>query len=148
MIEVRHSVAGAAIAAVDAGLLNRVRKTSIILGLVMAAPLATTFGLMAAAGWLAGIAWSLFNLAALASLVRMVMADKTDRAAITAVSAIKFPLLYGAGFVMLGVLKLPALWWAAGFTWPLFVAVMKSLGRLYLGLDEGTRTARTLNRSR
>jgi len=49
--------------------------------------------------------------------------------------AVKFGILYGVAVVLLAVLHVPALWWAAGFTWPLFVAIMKAIGRTYLGLD-------------
>jgi hypothetical protein len=121
-----------------------VRKTSTVLGLVLSAPFATYFGWMAAAGWIAGFLWSLANLAAIAGLVRHVLADgPRDRRAIATVLAVKFPGLYGIGFVALAVLHFPAMWLVAGFTWPLFVAVMKAAGRLYMGLDEtATRSGR------
>lgn len=141
MIEARNSVATAALSAVDADLLRRVRKTSIVLGTVAGIPLATYFGLMAGAAWLCGIAWSLVNLALIASVMRRVLADERDKVAIALVLAVKFPVLYVAGFVLLALLRLPAAWLVAGFTWPLFVAVMKAAGRAYLGLDETvTRT--------
>jgi hypothetical protein len=89
VIEARNSVATAWWTAVDADLLSRVKKTSLVLGVVVGIPLTTYFGLMAGAAWVAGIAWSLVNLGMM-----------------------------------------------AGFTWPLFVAVMKAAGRAYLGLDE------------
>lgn len=122
--------------AVDADLLRRVRKTSILLGTIAGIPLATYFGLMAGAAWLGGIAWSLVNLAMIASLMQRVLADERDKAAIVKALMIKFPVLYAAGFVLLALLRLPAAWLVAGFTWPLFVAVMKAAGRAYLGLDE------------
>ncbi len=142
MIEVRHNATNAAWSAVDPDLLHRVRKTSIILGLVLAAPFATYCGLMAAAGWIVGIAWSLVNLGMIAAIVRRVLADgPRDKTAIAVALGIKFPLLYGVGLVCLALLHLPAGWLVAGFTWPLFVAVMKAAGRLYLGLDESAAHA-------
>jgi len=135
--EVRRSVARATWTSVDATLLKRVRRTSIIVGLVMAIPFATYFGLMAAAGFIAGGAWSLANLAAIQSIVRRVLTDgERDKGAIVKALAVKFPVLYAAGFLMLAVAKLPVMWWVAGFSWPFFVATMKAAGRLYLRLDE------------
>lgn len=136
MIEARNSVATAWWTAVDADLLSRVKKTSLVLGVVVGIPLTTYFGLMAGAAWVAGIAWSLVNLGMMAALVRRVLADERDKWAIVKALAVKFPVLYAAGLLLLSVLHLPAAWLVAGFTWPLFVAVMKAAGRAYLGLDE------------
>ncbi len=137
VIEARNSVTVAAWSAVDADLLRRVRRTSIVLGLVVGVPLTTYFGLMAGAAWLCGIAWSLVNLAMIASVTRLVLTDgPRDKGAIALAMTFKFPVLYGAGLLMLAVLQLPAAWLVAGFSWPLFVAVMKAAGRAYLRLDE------------
>jgi hypothetical protein len=121
----------------DADLLRRVRRTSILLGLVMAVPLAFYIGWMQSTAWIAGIAWSLANLAIIRSIVARVLMDgPRDKRALALSIAVKFPVLYGALAVMLAVLGLPVMWWMAGFSWPFFVAVMKSLGRMYLRLDE------------
>jgi len=121
----------------DVDLLRRVRKTSIVLGLVMAVPVAFYIGWLQATAWTAGWAWSLANLAVTRSIVARVLADgPRDKKALAMALGVKFPVLYGAVAVMLAVLGLPAMWWMAGFSWPFFVAVMKSLGRIYLRLDE------------
>jgi len=135
--EARHSVASATWGSMDADLLKRVRKTSIIVGLVVAVPFATYFGLMPAAGWLAGGAWSLANLAAIGSLVRRVLTmEPRDVGTIVFALTVKFPILYAAAVGFLVVTKLPVMWWVAGFSWPFFVAIMKAAGRLYIHLDE------------
>ncbi len=137
MTEVRHNATVAVWSALDADLLHRVRKTSLILGLVLGVPFATYFGLWAAAGWVAGFAWSIVNLGVIAALVRRILADEPrDKSAIVVALAVKFPVLYAVGFAALALLRLPPMWLAAGFTWPLFVAVMKAAGRIYMGLDE------------
>jgi hypothetical protein len=110
---------------------------SVILGAVAAILIAFYYGGMPALGWAAGIAWSLLNLAAVTSLVRgVITTEARDIAAIVVTLAIKFPVLYAIAVALLVVVKLPALWWVAGFTWPFFVLLLKSAGRLYLRLDE------------
>lgn len=137
MTEVRRNVVAATWASMDADLLRRVRKTSIVLGLVMAVPMAFYIGWLQATAWIAGWAWSLVNLAVTRSIVARVLTDgPRDKRALAMAMAFKFPVLYGAVALMLAVFGLPAMWWMAGFSWPFFVAVMKSLGRMYLHLDE------------
>jgi hypothetical protein len=134
--ERRHSAAGAIWSATDPGFLRRVRKTAIVLGIGVAAPIATYQGLVPAAGWLLGVGWSVVNLAATESIARLVLTlEPRSKAQIARRLAVKFGLLYGVAVVLLALLHVPALWWAAGFTWPLFVAIMKAVGRTYLGLD-------------
>jgi hypothetical protein len=121
--------------AISGDFLRRVRKSAIIFGLVLAAPLATSFGFGAVGGWIAGGAWSLFNLAAIAAVMRRVLTlEPRDRREIAIALLVKFPLLYAVGFGILAS-GLPAMWVLAGFTWPLLVAVLKAAGRSYLGLD-------------
>jgi hypothetical protein len=146
--EVRHNVVSATWASMDADLLRRVRRTSVVLGIVMAIPFAFYVGWLQAIAWIAGTAWSLANLAAIHSIVkqaltnwgpdRVVPVSANNKRALGLALAVKFPLLYAAGAAMLVILKLPVMWWMAGFLWPFFVAVMKSAGRLYLRLDETT----------
>jgi hypothetical protein len=128
--------------AIDGDFLRRVRTSSIAFGLVLAVPLATKFGWGAAGAWIAGGAWSIVNLAAIASVVRKVLTlEPRDRGAIVKTLAIKFPVLYAIGFGLLAA-GLPALWLLAGFSWPLFVAVLKAAGRSYLRLDDTTGASR------
>lgn len=135
--EVRHNVANTAWASMDADLLRRVRKTSLIVGLVMAIPVAFYIGWLPGTAFVAGMVWSLANLMAIHSIVSRVLTNEPrDKRAIVLAMGIKFPVLYAAGAAMLVLLKLPVMWWMAGFGWPFFVAVMKSVGRIYLRLDE------------
>jgi hypothetical protein len=121
----------------DLDLLKRVRKTSILIGLPLSAVISTYWGISAGGGWVAGAAWSLVNLYFLGSLVRKVITPgDRDVPSIVVTVFIKFPVLYGAGFLLLwnGYLSVAGL--VAGFTWPFFVMLMKGLGRYYLRLDE------------
>jgi hypothetical protein len=137
VIEVRHNVVSTAWASMDADLLRRIRKTSGLAGMVMAIPIAFYIGWLAGLAFVAGIAWSLANLAAIRSIVSRVLTnEKRDKRAIIIAMGIKFPVLYAAAAGMLVLFKAAVMWWLIGFGWPFFVAVMKSLGRIYLRLDE------------
>ena len=128
--------------AMDLDLLRRVRKSALVFGVVLAIVFATYFGVRAGVAWFAGVAWSLVNLYFITSVVTRVLTleDRKLRGIILAL-AVKFPVLYAAGFMLLK-LELPALWLVAGFTWPFFVIVMKGAGRAYLKMDEGGRSER------
>jgi hypothetical protein len=128
---------GAAVfSSLDAGFLRRVRKSSLVLGLLLAIPLAMSFGWQASLAWIAGSTWSLFNLMSIAAVVRRVVTlEPRDRAEIAKALAIKFPVLYVAGVGIL-VSGLPIAWVLAGFAWPFTVAVLKAAGRTYLRMDE------------
>jgi hypothetical protein len=127
---------GVEMTAIGGDFLRRVRKSAIVFGLVLAVPLASSFGLGAAGAWIAGGAWSLFNLVAIAAVIRRVLTlEPRDRREIAISLLIKFPLLYAIGFTILAS-GLPTMWVLAGFTWPLLVAVLKAAGRSYLGLED------------
>ena len=128
---------GAAVfSSLDADFLRRVRKSSMVLGFILSIPLATSMGWQAALAWIAGGAWSLVNLAAITSVVRRVLTlEPRDRAEIAKALALKFPILYAAGFGILAS-GLPIAWVLAGFAWPFAVAVLKAAGRSYLRIDE------------
>jgi hypothetical protein len=117
--------------------LARVRKTSIILGLIVAPVLAIYFGPGFGGAWLAGIAWSLVNLHVLSELMKLIVTKQARSSTkIGIIMAAKFPLLYAAGFLLLKSGFFPVIGLLAGFLWPLFVTTMKALGRAFLRLDE------------
>ena len=117
--------------------LKRVRKTSIILALVLFPVLATYAGVSFAAACIIGLAWSLANLHMISGLIRRVFAPaKKNHWMISLVFLAKFPVLYFLGFLVLQDGRLPIAGLLAGFMWPFFVMTMKALGRLYLKLDE------------
>jgi hypothetical protein len=120
----------------DLALLGRVRKSAIIAGVFIAIPFATYFGWQASAGWTAGIIWSLLNLHFSTSLIKNVLTfGDRDVNKILIGLAIKFPVLYLAGLLLLRSESFPAIWLVAGFTWPFFVLVLKGFSRAYLGMD-------------
>ena len=117
--------------------LDRVRTTSIILGLVTALFLAVYLDLGCGGAWLIGIAWSLANLHFIAGLMKHILTkEKRSYRKIALLMAVKFPVLYAAGFFLLQSGVLPITGLLAGFIWPFFVTTMKALGRAVMRLDE------------
>ncbi len=120
--------------------LDRVRKTSLLSGLLVSVVLMVYLGLPFAAAFSLGCAWSLINLHVIGVLVRLVLSDpKEHQFQIVAVMLIKIPALYGVGFVLLWCGVFPAVGLLAGFGWPLLVAFLKAAGRLLLGMDDPGR---------
>ena len=136
MTKVSGNLPGGRWSMMDLDLLRRVRKASIVFGVVLGIPLAFYFGWLSGLSWIAGIAWSLVNLAFITSLVKNVITLE-DRSVlrIALALAVKFPVLYLAGWLMLRE-GLPPLWMVAGFTWPFCVLVLKAGGRAYMKMDE------------
>ncbi len=122
---------------IDLDVLNRVRKTTIIIGIPLAIVITFYWGLPVGGGWAAGIAWSLINLYFIGSLVKKVVTTgKPNVSGAVIVMLIKFPVLYAAGLFLLWNGRLAVAGLVAGFSWPFFVLLMKALGRHYLKLDD------------
>jgi hypothetical protein len=117
--------------------LGRVRKTSIILALILFPVLSTYLGIAFGTACLVGAAWSLVNLHMIGGLIKRIFAPaKKNHWIISLVFFAKFPVLYFVGFLILQNSWFPISALLAGFMWPFFVMTMKALGRLYLRLDE------------
>ena len=117
--------------------LARVRKSTIIFGLVLLPVLSIYLGAGFGAGWIAGAAWSLLNICAITGLIKNIFVPAgKSYARIAVVFLVKFPVLYAAGFMALSSGYFPAAALLAGFSWPFFVMLMKALGRVYLKLDD------------
>lgn len=116
--------------------IDRVRRTAAAAGIVFVLVLWARFGAAPAAAFAAGAAWSLVNIHVLRVLTGLLLVrPETSKLRIAAVLAVKAPVLYGAGYLLLASGRLPVEGLLAGFAWPLCVVVLKALGRLLLGLD-------------
>jgi len=136
MTTVSSNVPGGRWSVMDLDLLRRVRNASLLFGAVLAIPIAYYFGWKGGLSWVAGIAWSVVNLAFITSLVKNVLTlEERNILRIVLALVVKFPVLYIAGWLMLRQ-GLSPLWIMAGFTWPFFVLVMKAGGRMYMKMDE------------
>ena len=121
----------------DLAFLARVRNASMIVGGIVAAPVAVAWGWQMGAAWVAGVAWSLVNLFFIGEVIKNVItAGDRDLVRILVAVAIKFPVLYALGLLFLWIEWLPVIGLVAGFSWPFFVMVMKAVGRAYLRMDE------------
>jgi len=114
---------------------RRVRRTSVITGLVIAWWVAVRWDLDAGVGWLLGCLWSLVNLYVIALVMRVTMSRERNRVRLLLVLAVKLPVLYGIGFFLLAIGRFPVIALLAGFTWPLLVITLKLLGRAVLRMD-------------
>ena len=95
-----------------------------------------------AQGFAAGALFGLANLAVLALLVRAVVrVEGPSRRRALTLAAVKFPLVYAMGFVLLGVLHVDALGFLAGFTAILATLLVTVLvtGRAAASSKSGTR---------
>jgi hypothetical protein len=117
--------------------LQRVKKTSLITGVLLFAVITTYLGFPAGAAWLVGCAWSLVNLYFIGLFVRVMVADGRRMRKVL-VAFVKVPVLYAIGYLLIRTSYFPLALLLAGFMWPLTVITLKALGRLILRLDSRT----------
>lgn len=116
--------------------MRRVRTTSLITGVALAWLVAARWNLGAGIGWVLGCLWSLANLYAISLVVRATMSGGKGRnIRLPLVLLVKLPVLYGLGFFVLTIDRLPTVAVLSGFTWPLIVITLKLLGRAVLKMD-------------
>jgi hypothetical protein len=114
---------------VGLGFVTRVVKTTAVVAIVIALFVSTYVSPAYGASVLLGALWNSLNLLIVASLVKLVLSDeKPGRRKILSVVALKFPVLYGLGFLLLRTSYLPVGGLLAGFSLVLAVIVLKALG--------------------
>ncbi len=107
----------------------RVIKTTAAVAVLAALFCATYFSPAVGLGLLAGAAWGCVNLFATGQVVRaLVSAERPGKVRILKLSFIKFPLLYGAGFLLLWSGVCPPESLVSGFSLVLLVIFLKALG--------------------
>ena len=112
----------------------RIVKTTAAVAAVTALFCVTYFSPAAGAGLLAGAAWGCLNLLATSHVVRTLVApEKPGKLRVLVLSFVKFPVLYGAGFLLLraGVFSPESL--VSGFSLVLLIIVLKALGASVAG---------------
>lgn len=117
--------------------LTRIWKTTLVVGAIVFAFTALYYDTRFATGILVGCLWGVANFIALtAVLISFVKPGEVNRKRALILAAIKFPVIYSVGYLILR-----AEWFApesllAGFSLLFFVTLMKALGRAYLKLDD------------
>ncbi|MCP4633746.1 MAG: hypothetical protein GY855_12530 [candidate division Zixibacteria bacterium] len=112
--------------------INRVAKTSIYLGLIQLPFVILYWGWQIAFGILLGCGWGAANLILIKFITTGALSDQNpNKTKILILGAIKFPLLYGIGYLLLKVGYFPPESLVIGFTIIFLVAFLKAVG-IYL----------------
>ncbi len=133
--------------------LKRIWKTTLVVGLVVFAFTAVYFEMQFAWGLLVGCLWGVANfvalIAVLTSFVTPRGAREVNRRRALILAAIKFPVIYGIGYLILRSEWFEPVSLLVGFSLLFMVTLLKALGRSYLKLDdhrEATTSADTDDR--
>ncbi len=117
--------------------LNRIWKTTLVVGMVVFAFTAVYFDVTFAWGLLVGCVWGVANFVALgAVLTAFVTPGNINRRRALILAAIKFPVIYGIGYLILRSEKFEPTSLLVGFSLLFLVTLLKALGRSYLKLDD------------
>lgn len=128
----------------DLRFIDRVIKTTLILAAILFPFFAVYININFALAVLLGAFWGCLNLLAIRIIVvSLLTPHKKNLSLGLIILLVKLPVLYGIGYLLLTWSYLPVgglLW---GFSGILIVAVLKVLGRLYLGLDNKVKANET-----
>jgi hypothetical protein len=117
--------------------LKRIWKTTLVVGLIVFAFTAVYFDMRFAWGLLVGCLWGVANFIALtAVLTSFVTPGEVNRRRALILAAIKFPLIYGLGYLILRSEWFEPTSLLVGFSLLFLVTLLKALGRSYLKLDD------------
>ena len=127
--------------------LTRIWKTTLVVGAVVFAFTAVYFDMMFAWGLIVGCLWGVANFIALtAVLTSFVTPGNVSRNRALILVAIKFPIIYGLGFLILHSEWFEPTSLLAGFSLLFMVTLLKALGRSYLKLDDNRESRDTASR--
>jgi hypothetical protein len=113
--------------------INRVARTSIYLGIIQLPFVTLYWGWQFGMGILLGCGWGAANLILIKFIVTGALsAERASKKKILILGAIKFPLLYGIGYLILKVGYFPPESLVIGFTTIFLVALLKVIGSYLL----------------
>jgi hypothetical protein len=127
---------------VDLKFIDRVIRTTLILAAVLFPFIALYINLNMALSILLGAVWGALNLWAIKIIIISLMPGQKKNTVVgLLVLFLKLPVLYALGYLLVtwNYLSVGGLLW--GFSGILIVPLMKVLGRMYLGLDDGDRAS-------
>jgi hypothetical protein len=119
--------------------LHRVLRATSVVGVLVFAFVAVYYNINFAGGLLTGCAWGIGNFWTLTRIITAVVRlGEVDRRRTLILAALKFPVLYLAGYFILRLDWFPPISLLAGFTILFVVIVLKAAGRMFLRLDDRT----------
>lgn len=117
--------------------LKRIWKTTLVVGVIVFAFTAVYFDMKFAWGLLVGCVWGVANFVVLAAvLTAFVTPGEVNRNRALILAAIKFPVIYGVGYLILRSDWFEPTALLVGFSLLFMVTLLKALGRSYLKMDE------------
>ncbi|MEW5874938.1 MAG: ATP synthase subunit I [Candidatus Zixiibacteriota bacterium] len=117
--------------------LKRVQTTTAVVGVLAFLFVSVYHDLNFGLGILIGCAWGIGNFWALSRVLTAVLTpDTINRRRAYIFAAIKFPVLYGAGYLILRSEWVPPISLIVGFSLLFLVVLLKGLGRAFLHLDD------------
>lgn len=117
--------------------LKRIWKTTLVVGVIVFTFTAVYFDMQFAWGMLVGCLWSVANFIALtATLTSFVTPDTVNRKRALILAAIKFPVIYGLGYLILRSEWFEPIALLVGFSLLIAVTLLKALGRSVIKLDD------------
>jgi hypothetical protein len=120
----------------DSAFIIRSLRTAVALALLGFVLGAYYLNFAAGVGFLLGALWSIANLYLIKVLIEKVITlAKRPAGPVALLVLVKFPLLYGLGFLVLSWGWYDVLAPLCGFSLPFVVVVLKAAGRLWLGID-------------
>ena len=113
--------------------INRIIRTSLILAALQYPFVALYVGWQMALGIMLGCAWGAVNLVFIKYIiVALITPNKASKRRIMILAAIKFPLLYAIGYLLLKVGYFTPMSLLIGFTMIFLVTFLKALGRFLI----------------
>ncbi len=119
----------------DRDFLKRSIRASIIITVIVAPFTLLYFGIQAGWGFVAGSAWNIINVFLLSQVVtNLITPHHSNKKLGAAAGVLKFPVLYGVGFVIIRYTN-PSLYGIiAGFSLILAVFILKATGICYMNV--------------
>ena len=112
--------------------IKRSLRVSIIVTIILVPLLSVYFSGSVTMGFMAGSAWSIINLFLLTKLLNMfIMPHKVNKQWGIAAGIIKFPVLYGIGYIIIRYTNISRYGIMCGISVVLIVMMLKALGLYY-----------------
>ncbi|MBI3872723.1 MAG: hypothetical protein HY304_06580 [candidate division Zixibacteria bacterium] len=124
--------------------LKRIGAMTVVVGVIVFAFVAVYYDARFATGILIGCVWGIANFAALTRfLTAVVSPSPANRRRAILLGAVKFPVLYLAGYLILRTRWFAPEALLSGFSLLFLVTLLKALGRAYLHLDDRSASSST-----